>query len=76
MRADLSLEYLAHSAYRTDRPIPDDGFSDEIAAYNRELEQRGNPTWMNVAWLYCECYLYRYAITLVATWVWIPIPGH
>lgn len=40
-------------------PIPDDGFSDEVAAYNKELEQRGNPTWMNVEWLYSECYLYR-----------------
>ena len=40
------------------RPIPDDGLSD-VAIYNKELEQLGNPTWLNVSWLYCECYLFR-----------------
>lgn len=41
------------------RPIPDDGKSD-VADYNKELSQLGNPTWFNVPWLYSECYLYRY----------------
>lgn len=40
------------------RPLVDDGGSD-VAAYNKELEQRGNPKWHHVAWLYAECYLYR-----------------
>lgn len=39
-------------------PLEDDGASD-IAAYNKELEQRGNSKWHDVAWLYAECYLYR-----------------
>lgn len=39
-------------------PLPEDGKSD-IAGYNKELEQRGNPHWLDVAWLYSECYLYR-----------------
>ncbi|KAL2211805.1 DUF89 domain-containing protein [Sarocladium strictum] len=52
-----SLKYEAlHDRRMT--PLPDDGFTDDINAYNKELEQR-NPTWMNVAWLYGECYLYR-----------------
>ena len=38
------------------RPLPDDGASD-IAAYNKELEARGNPTWIHANWLYAECYL-------------------
>ena len=37
-------------------PLEDDGESD-IAAYNKELEERGNPKWHDVAWLYSECYL-------------------
>jgi hypothetical protein len=40
------------------RPIPDDRLPD-VAIYNKELEQLGNPTWLNVSWLYCECYLFR-----------------
>ncbi|KAL8377445.1 hypothetical protein RB595_008228 [Gaeumannomyces hyphopodioides] len=39
-------------------PIPDDGGPD-VELYNKELEQRGNPTWLNTNWLFCECYLYR-----------------
>ncbi|KAI9036534.1 damage-control phosphatase ARMT1 family protein [Aspergillus affinis] len=38
-------------------PLYDDG-SAEIADYNKELGQR-NPSWLNVFWLYGECYLYR-----------------
>lgn len=37
-------------------PIDDDGHAD-IASYNKELEQRGNPQWHDVPWLYAECYL-------------------
>lgn len=39
-------------------PLIDDGGAD-VAAYNQELEQRGNPKWFNVPWLFSECYLYR-----------------
>ncbi|KAL8405545.1 hypothetical protein RB596_004421 [Gaeumannomyces avenae] len=35
-----------------------DGGSD-IELYNKELEQRENPTWLNANWLFSECYLYR-----------------
>ncbi|KAE8332882.1 hypothetical protein BDV39DRAFT_199884 [Aspergillus sergii] len=34
--------------------LPGDGFPD-IAAYNEELKQR-DATWLNVFWLYGECY--------------------
>lgn len=44
-------------------PIPDDGEAD-VEAYNKELAARGNPKWHEVAWLYAECYLYRYAQSL------------
>ncbi|OJJ68668.1 hypothetical protein ASPBRDRAFT_33255 [Aspergillus brasiliensis CBS 101740] len=47
---------LQHNRQLT--PLPDDGQPD-IAVYNQELEQRGNPSWHDVAWLYSECYLYR-----------------
>ncbi|PTB63421.1 DUF89-domain-containing protein [Trichoderma citrinoviride] len=40
-------------------PIPDDGFSEEVAAYNKELEQLGTPSWFQVPWLFAECYMYR-----------------
>lgn len=39
-------------------PIRDDGFPD-VDIYNKELEQLGNPSWLNVNWLYSECYLFR-----------------
>lgn len=41
-------------------PIKDDGLPD-VAEYNKELEQLDNPSWLNVSWLYAECYLFRYA---------------
>lgn len=44
-------------------PLPDDGKPD-IAGYNHELEQRGNPKWFDVAWLFAECYIYRRMNTL------------
>jgi len=40
------------------RSLQDDGYPD-VALYNTELEKLGTPTWFNVPWLYCECYLYR-----------------
>ena len=40
------------------RPLPEDGGAD-IAGYNKEIEQRSNPTWHNVTWLFSECYFYR-----------------
>ncbi|KAI9689593.1 MAG: hypothetical protein M1822_010245 [Bathelium mastoideum] len=43
--------------------LPDDGFED-VAGYNRELEQLGWPKWQNVGWLFSECYLYRRINTL------------
>ncbi|KAK3045089.1 hypothetical protein LTS18_014604, partial [Coniosporium uncinatum] len=45
--AKLKYE-LQHNRRLT--PIEDDGESD-VAAYNKELEQRGNPTWHDVQWL-------------------------
>jgi hypothetical protein len=46
--------HLTHIVYVS--PIDDDGHPD-IASYNKELEQRGNPHWHDVPWLYAECYL-------------------
>ncbi|PFH61726.1 hypothetical protein XA68_16447 [Ophiocordyceps unilateralis] len=40
-------------------PLEDDGFPDETAAYNKELEGLGNPSWLDVPWLFAECYMYR-----------------
>ncbi|KAG5938160.1 hypothetical protein E4U59_003974 [Claviceps monticola] len=40
-------------------PIVDDGFPEEIARYNKEIQDLGNPTWFNVPWLFSECYMYR-----------------
>lgn len=40
-------------------PIVDDGFPDEVATYNKELEDLGNPSWLDVPWLFSECYMYR-----------------
>ncbi|KAI1262216.1 hypothetical protein F5Y18DRAFT_419113 [Xylariaceae sp. FL1019] len=51
------LKYeLQHDRHLT--PIRDDGFPD-VSLYNDELEKLGTPTWFNIPWLYCECYLYR-----------------
>ena len=59
-----TLKYeLQHNRKLT--PLSDDGQPD-IAAYNAELEQRGNPKWHDVQWLYAECYLYRRISTLFA----------
>lgn len=44
-------------------PIPDDGETD-VEAYNKELAARENPKWHNVPWLYAECYLYRYGLSI------------
>ncbi|KAI0470789.1 DUF89-domain-containing protein [Xylariaceae sp. FL0804] len=51
------LKYeLQHDRQLT--PIRDDGAAD-VALYNRELEALGTPSWFNIPWLFCECYLYR-----------------
>ncbi|KAI9155139.1 DUF89 domain-containing protein [Paramyrothecium foliicola] len=54
----VALKYeIEHDRELT--PIPDDGIED-IAAYNKELEQRGpNLHWHDVPWVYGECYMYR-----------------
>jgi damage-control phosphatase, subfamily III len=52
------LKYeLQHNRELT--PIPDDGEPD-VAEYNDELHALGPSKWHSVAWLYAECYLYRY----------------
>lgn len=43
-------------------PLIDDGFPDEVAVYNKELEDLGNPTWLDVPWLFSECYMYRHVL--------------
>ncbi|KAI9924464.1 hypothetical protein ASPWEDRAFT_267451 [Aspergillus wentii DTO 134E9] len=60
--AKLKYE-LQHNRQLT--PLPDDG-EPSIAEYNQELEQRGNPSWLDVPWLFAECYLYRRLSTLFA----------
>ncbi|KAG5929986.1 hypothetical protein E4U42_003640 [Claviceps africana] len=40
-------------------PIVDDGYPEEVARYNKEIEHLGNPTWLDVPWLFSECYMYR-----------------
>ncbi|GJN86308.1 hypothetical protein PLIIFM63780_009887 [Purpureocillium lilacinum] len=37
----------------------DDGYPEEIAAYNKEIQDLGNPSWLDVPWLFSECYMYR-----------------
>ncbi|KAF4932177.1 Protein-glutamate O-methyltransferase [Colletotrichum fructicola] len=46
-------------------PIEDDGYPD-VAIYNEDLKKLGEPTWLNVPWLYCECYLFRRISTYFA----------
>lgn len=61
-QALAALKYeIQHDRVLT--PLPNDGGAD-IAGYNKEIEQRGNPTWFNVTWLFSECYMYRRIATL------------
>ncbi|CAI0647045.1 unnamed protein product [Colletotrichum noveboracense] len=46
-------------------PIEDDGYPD-VTIYNEDLKKLGEPTWLNVPWLYCECYLFRRISTYFA----------
>ncbi|KAF1730459.1 Protein-glutamate O-methyltransferase [Beauveria bassiana] len=49
-------------------PIVDDGFTDEVAEYNKEVAALGNPpTWHDVPWLFSECYMYRRISTFFST---------
>ncbi|KOS22477.1 UPF0364 protein [Escovopsis weberi] len=53
-----NLKYeLLHDRKLT--PLVDDGFSQEIAMYNKELEALGNTSWLDAPWLFSECYMYR-----------------
>ena len=71
-RRNLQMKYrseqiehpgLTHSC----RHIVDDGFTEEVAAYNKELEDLGDPTWFDVPWLFAECYMYKYGFSDDAT---------
>ncbi|KAF4121885.1 Protein of unknown function DUF89 [Geosmithia morbida] len=48
---------------RTLTPITDKLYPQEAEVFNKELEQRGNPHWLDVYWLFSECYLYRRVVT-------------
>ncbi|KAL2854655.1 hypothetical protein BJX68DRAFT_232188 [Aspergillus pseudodeflectus] len=57
-----ALKYeIQHNRQLT--PLIDDG-EPGIEEYNEELEERGNPKWHDVAWLFSECYMYRRMATL------------
>ncbi|KAH7152772.1 hypothetical protein EDB81DRAFT_789661 [Dactylonectria macrodidyma] len=63
------IEQLATLKYEMEHdrklvPLLDDGFPDEIKAYNKEIEDRGNPNWFAVPWLFSECYMYRRMSTI------------
>ncbi|KFA69150.1 hypothetical protein S40285_00061 [Stachybotrys chlorohalonatus IBT 40285] len=53
----VALKYeVQHDRQLT--PVPDDGFPDEVAALNKELEQRGpNAHWHDLPWIFSECYI-------------------
>ncbi|KAL4928665.1 protein serine/threonine phosphatase PPT1 [Aspergillus undulatus] len=62
------IEELAKLKYeiqhdRQINPLPEDG-GPGIEEFNEELEERGNPKWHNVSWLWSECYMYRRIATL------------
>lgn len=58
------LKYeLQHDRALTD--LADDGKSD-ITEYNKELKALSYPSWLNVSWLFSECYLYRRVATYFA----------
>ncbi|KAF3929697.1 hypothetical protein AA313_de0205356 [Arthrobotrys entomopaga] len=47
-------------------PLIDDGLPD-IAHYNNSLKNLGEPGWLDVSWLFSECYLYRRIATYFTT---------
>ncbi|KAF4344367.1 HRT2-high level expression reduced Ty3 transposition [Fusarium beomiforme] len=59
------IEQLASLKYEVEHdrklsPLPDDGFTEEIETYNKEIEALGpDAHWYDVPWLFSECYLYR-----------------
>ncbi|EPS39638.1 hypothetical protein H072_6579 [Dactylellina haptotyla CBS 200.50] len=57
------IEELARLKYEVQHnraltPLLDDGLPD-IPHYNNALQALGDPKWLDVSWLFAECYLYR-----------------
>ncbi|RYP59693.1 hypothetical protein DL769_008431 [Monosporascus sp. CRB-8-3] len=63
------LELLKKSVVCNDQltPLSDDGEAD-IVLYNEELRKLGSPTWQDIPWLFCECYMYSTFFTLSTYW--------
>jgi damage-control phosphatase, subfamily III len=66
MEQDRQLRLDAILTELTTRSIIDDK-QPNLTVYNDELRRMNRPTWLNVSWLYSECYLYRYFLLTPAT---------